>query len=183
MLSRIRAFYTAVGRVTLTPLLVRGGVLLCALLALVLAYPDEMFSARVLLLLAVLAAFPAVAPNRAWPTVVILVAVAGWVVGTGWYDQRVELWRLLGLATFLYLTHSLSALAALLSYDAVLAPEVLARWISRALGVALASAVLAVPLLTLDGRWGDRSLVVALVGGLAVAVLAAGLLGWLLRRR
>ncbi|MEE6257555.1 hypothetical protein V1633_03500 [Plantactinospora sonchi] len=182
-MSRIRAFYAAIGRVTLTPLLVRGGVLLCALLALLLAYPAQMVDSRAVGLLAVLAAFPAVAPNRAWPTVVILAAVAGWTVATGWYDQRIELWRLLGLATFLYLTHSLAALAALLSYDAVVAPEVLTRWITRALGVTLASAVLAVPLLALDGQLGDRSLVAALIGGLAVAVLAAALLGWLLRRR
>jgi hypothetical protein len=135
-------------------------------------------------MLAVAALLPALVPRRSWTTtVVLLAAAAAWVLATGWYDRPVELWRLLALATFLYLTHSLAALAALLSYDAVVAPEVLARWVSRALGVALASAVLAVPLLAVDGQWGDRSFVVALLGGLVVAVLAATLLGWLYRRR
>ena len=43
--------------------------------------------------------------------------------------ERIELWRLLGLAAPLYLAHSLAALAAVLPYDAVVAPEVLARWV------------------------------------------------------
>ncbi|WP_422773292.1 hypothetical protein ACN28C_10420 [Plantactinospora sp. WMMC1484] len=183
MVSRIRELYVAIGRITLVPLLVRAGVFGCALLALLLAYPSGPADLRLLGLLVVAALAPAIAPRRNWPTLVLLAAVAAWVVATGWYDQRVELWRLLALATFLYLTHSLAALAALLSYDVVVAPEVLARWVGRALGVALASAVLAVPLLALDGRWGDRDFVAALLGGLVLAVGAAALLGWLFRRR
>ncbi|MFD0968675.1 hypothetical protein [Plantactinospora endophytica] len=175
--------YAAIGRITLVPLLVRGGVFGCALVALLLAYPERPSDPRLLGLLVVAAMAPAVAPRRNWPTFILLAAAGAWVAATGWYDQRVELWRLLALATFLYLTHSLAALAALLSYDAVIAPEVLARWVARALGVALASAVLAVPLLALDGRWGDENFVVVLLGGLALAVAAAALLGWLFRRR
>lgn len=181
-MNRIRELYTAIGRITLAPLLVRFGVFLCALFALLLAYPSGPADGRLLGLLLVAALLPAVAPRRNWPTLVLLAAGATWVLATGWYDQPVELWRLLALATFLYLTHSLTALAALLSYDVVVAPEVLARWLFRALGVALASAVLAVPLLALNGQWGDRGFVGALLGGLALAVLAAALLGWLYRR-
>ncbi|MEN3611441.1 hypothetical protein [Plantactinospora sp. ZYX-F-223] len=175
--------YAAIGRITLVPLLVRAGVFICALLALLLAYPSGPSDSRLLGLLVVAALAPAVAPRRNWPTLVLLAAAGAWVVATGWYDQPVELWRLLALATFLYLTHTLAALAALLSYDAVVAPEVLARWVTRALGVGLASAVLSVPLLAMDGQFGDRSFVAALLGGLAVAVGAAALLGWLFRRR
>jgi hypothetical protein len=180
---RVREISGAIGRVTATPLLVRAGVFGCALLSLVLAYPVRALDARAAGLLAIVALVPAVAPRRSWPTVVILVAVAGWLVATGWYGQRIELWRLFGLAACLYLTHSLAALAALLPYHAVVASEAVARWVVRALGVVLAAAVLAVPLLAVAGRWGDRSLVVALLGGLAVAVLVVALLGWLLRRR
>jgi hypothetical protein len=183
VVNRVREISAAIGRITATPLLVRGGVFLCALLSLVVAYPVRALDARAVGLLAIVALVPAVAPRRSWPSVVILAAVAAWVVATGWYGQRVELWRLFALAALLYLTHSLAALAAVLSYDAVVAPEAVARWISRALGVVLAAAVLAVPLLGVEGRWGDRSLVAALLGGLALAVLAATLLGWLLRRR
>ncbi|MEE6305955.1 hypothetical protein V1634_03795 [Plantactinospora veratri] len=182
-MSRIRALYAAVGRITLVPVLVRAGVFGCALVALLLAYPERPSDPRLLGLLVVAALAPAVAPRRNWPTMVLLAAVGAWVAATGWYDQQVELWRLLALATFLYLTHTLAALAAVLSYDAVVAPEVLARWVARALGVALASAVLSMPLLAMDGRFGDRSFVVALLGGLVLAVCAAGLLGWLFRRR
>ncbi|AVT38931.1 hypothetical protein [Plantactinospora sp. BB1] len=183
MVTRIREFYAAIGRITLVPLLVRAGVFGCALVALLLAYPERPSDPRLLGLLVVAALAPAVAPRRNWPTMVLLAAVGAWVAATGWYDQQVELWRLLALATFLYLTHTLAALAALLSYDAVVAPEVLARWVARALGVALASAVISMPLLAMDGRFGDRSFVVALLGGLVLAVCAAALLGWLFRRR
>ena len=182
MVTRIMQLYAAIGRITLAPLLVRVGVFLCAFVSLLLAYPAMPSDVRLLGLLMVAALLPAAVPRRAWTTVILLAAAGAWVVATGWYDEPVELWRLLGLATFLYLTHSLAALAALLSYDAVVAPEVLARWLFRALGVALASAVLAVPLLALNGQWGDRGFVVALLGGLALAVLAAALLGWLYRR-
>lgn len=184
MVTRMRDLYAAIGRITLAPLLVRFGLFLCAFVALLLAYPELPSDVRLLGLLVVAALAPAVMPRRSWATTMVLLAApAAWVLATGWYDQRVELWRLLGLATFMYLTHSLASLAALLSYDAVVAPEVLARWVSRALGVALASAVLAVPLLAVEGRWGDRSFVVVLFGGLAVAVFAAALLGWMFRRR
>ncbi|MGI5212165.1 hypothetical protein [Plantactinospora sp. CA-290183] len=182
-MNRIREIYTAIGRATLAPLLVRCAVFLCALLSLTLAYPVQVFDVRLLGLLVVAALLPALAPKKFWPTLVMLAAVAGWVVATGWFDQPIALWRLLGLATFLYLTHSLAALAALLSHDVVVSPEVLARWISRALAVCLGSAVLAVPLLALDGRWDGAGSGLALLAGLALAVFAAGLLGWLLRRR
>lgn len=182
-MSRIRDRYAAFGRLTLAPLLVRCAVFLCALVALVLAYPVQVFPARLLGLLLVVALLPACAPRRSGPTLVILAAVVGWTVATGWFDQRVELWRLLGLATFLYLTHSLAALAALLPYDAAVPTEVLARWVWRAFAVCLGAAVLAVPLLALDRRLGGQTLDAALLAGLAVAVLAAGFLGRLSRRR
>jgi hypothetical protein len=183
VLTRINRLSAMITRITLAPLLVRCGLFLCALAALLLAYPGPLANVRLLGLLLVAALLPAVAPRRSWTTGVLLAAAGVWVVSTGWFDRPVELWRLFGLATFLYLTHSLAALAGLLSYDAVLAPEVLARWIVRALGVALGAAVLAVPLLAVDGQLGDRSFVVALVGGLVLAVLAAALLGWMFRRR
>ncbi|MDG4789761.1 hypothetical protein O7626_28200 [Micromonospora sp. WMMD1102] len=183
MLTRVRQLYGAIGRITPVPLLVRSGVFGCALVALLLAYPSRPSDPRLLGLLVVAALAPAIAPRRNWPTAVLLAAAGAWVVATGWYDHRVELWRLLALATFLYLTHSLAALAALLSYDAVIAPEVPARWLARALGVALASAVLSVPLLALDGRLGAGTSVVVLLGGLALAVGVAALLNWLFRRQ
>jgi len=105
------------------------------------------------------------------------------VLSTAESGERIELWRLLGLAAFLYLAHSLAALAAALPYDAVVAPEVLFRWIARALAVVLAAAALGVVLVAVAGLGGGRTLLAAALGGLVVAVGLAGLLGWLARRR
>jgi hypothetical protein len=80
------------------------------------------------------------------------------------------------LATLLYLVHSLSALAAALPSDAVVAPEVGYRWLARALGVVLAAAVLSTATLAgLAGLAGGRH-VAASLAGLALAVALAALL-------
>lgn len=179
---RVRAVYTMINRATLVPLLVRCGVFLSALVALAVAYPVSILASRLLLALLLVALLPALAPRRSGVTLAVLVAVAGWVLATSWYDEPIALWRLLILAGALYLTHSLGALAALLPYDVVVAPDVVVRWVLRALVVVLASAVLAVLLLALAGQPAERSLLVAALGGLAVAVAATALLGWLLRR-
>lgn len=180
--ERIRSIYTVITRATLVPLLVRCAIFLSGLVAFVLAYPVPILAGQGVGLLLIAAVLPAVAPGRAWPTVTALLAVAGWIARTSYYGDSIELWRLLGLATFLYLTHSLCALAAQLPYDAAVAPELLARWVLNALAVVLAAAVLAVLLVALTERWGEGGFVVAAIGGLAVAVLAASLLSWLLRR-
>lgn len=183
MVERVRSIHRTVTRVTLGPLLVRCGVFLSALLALVLAYPVEVLTGRAAGPLLLVAVLPALAPRRAWPTLAMLVAVAGWVLATSGYGEPIALWRLIGLAGCLYLTHSLAALAALLPSDVVVTGELIARWVLRALGVVLAAAVAAVLLLAVAGRVGDRALLGAALGGLAVAVLAAALLVWLARRR
>lgn len=170
-------------RATAGPLLARAGVFAAALAALVVAFPAELRSGYLVGLLVILAGVAAILPRSAWVTVAILVAVAGWVSSTIWYDDPVELWRLIALASFLYLTHSLAALAALLPYDAHLPAEVTVRWLSRALAVVLGSAVLTILLLSAANRGGDRDLLVAALAGLAVALGATALLAWLLRRR
>lgn len=182
VVARARALYTRVRRATVVPLLVRCGIFLSALVALMVAYPPVVVASQAVGVLLLVALVPAVAPQRAGATLAVLVALVGWVVTTSRDDEPIALWRLLLLAGALYLTHSLSALAALLPYDVVVAPEVVARWGLRALAVVLVSAVLAVLLLSVVGEPADRSLLIAALGGLAVAVCAAGLLGWLQRR-
>lgn len=173
----------ALSRATAGPLLVRAGVFAAALAALVVAFPAEMRAGYFTGMLVVVAGVAAILPRTAWVTVAILVAVAGWVISTIWYEDPVELWRLIALASFLYLTHSLAALAALLPYDAYLPVEVTVRWLSRAFAVVLGSAVLTVLLLSAANRGGDRDLLVAALAGLVVALGATALLAWLLRRR
>jgi hypothetical protein len=181
--ARLQSIQTAIVRTTLAPMLVRFGIFASTLIAFVLAFPPRLMIGQLFGLLVVVAVLPAVLPRRIWPTVAVLVAVAGWLLRTSWYGEPIALWRLLALATFLYLNHSLCALAAFLPYDAVIAPEALARWLFRALMVVLVAAVLAVLLLAIADRGGDRTFLAAALGGLAVAVAACALLAWLLRRR
>jgi hypothetical protein len=183
IVDRVRALQTMATRATPAPLLVRCTIFLGTLVSFAMAYPLGVFSGRALGLLVIAAVLPAVAPRGAFPTLAALVAVGGWLLSTVWYGEPVALWRLLGLAGALYLMHNLCALAAVLPYDAVVAPEALAGWILRALAVVLASAVLAILLLDLADWSGGRTYVGAAVAGLAVAVGAAALLGWLLRRK
>jgi hypothetical protein len=170
-------------RATAGPLLVRAGVFAVALAALVVAYPAEMRAGYFTGVLVIMAGIAGILPRSGWVTVAILAAAAGWVISTIWYEDPVELWRLIALASFLYLTHSLAALAALLPYDAQLPAEVTVRWLSRAFAVVLGSAVLTVLLLSAANQGGDRDLLVAALAGLVVALGATALLAWLLRRR
>jgi hypothetical protein len=170
-------------RATAGPLLARVGVFAVALAALVVAFPAEMRAGYFTGVLVLQAGIAAILPRSPWVTVAILAAVAGWVISTIWYDDPVELWRLIALASFLYLTHSLAALASLLPYDAHIPAEVTVRWLSRALAVVLGSAVLTVLLLSAANQGGDRDLLAAALSGLAVALGAAALLAWLVRRR
>ncbi|BCJ58529.1 hypothetical protein C1I93_18385 [Micromonospora endophytica] len=182
--GRVRALRTTVSRITLTPLLIRLGIFLAALLGLLLAYPAELVAGQALGALVVGALLPALAPRWFWPTFVALVTVAGWLLATDGYDRPIALWRLLAVAVALYLTHTLAALAALLPYDAVVDPDLIVRWLTRTAGVLLATSVLAVLLLELarigGGGAGWQAVTVA---GLLVACAVTALLAWLLRRR
>lgn len=179
MLTRLQ---TLVTRATMVPLLVRTGVFAVALAAFVTAFSPQMLTGYLLGILVLQAGLAAVLPRSPWVTIAVLIAVGGWIVSTVWYGEPVALWRLVMLATFLYLVHSLAALAAVLPYDAAVSSEVLLRWVSRALAVALGSAVLTVIVLAAADRAGDRAFLAAALAGLAVAVGATALLAWLVRR-
>ncbi|MFE2613714.1 hypothetical protein ACFXA2_08895 [Micromonospora chalcea] len=183
VVERVRALRYAAARVSPLPLLVRGGIFLTVLAGFLLAYPVQALTARSLLALAVAAVLPAFGPRRIWPTFTALVTVAGWLLATLGFDRPPALWRLLAVATLLYLAHSLCAIAALLPYDGLIDPDVVFRWLGRAGGVVLASAVLGVVLAWLGGVGGTDGSQAATVVGLLVAVGLSALLGWLLRRR
>ena len=181
--NRFRAAQTAVARATLAPLLVRVGVFVAFFAATFFAFPASAFVGRTLAALVLVAALPAIAPRGATTTLAIVAIVVGWVIVTAEVVAGIELWRLIGVSATLYLGHSLAALAAVLPSDAVVAPEVLARWVARSVAVVLAAAVCGVLLVSVAGVGGDDTLTVAGLAGLAVAVAIAAVLGWLVKRR
>jgi hypothetical protein len=179
--DQVRRIRDAVDRATPGPLLVRAGIFLTALGALLTAYPLVLITSRLGVGLVLLAAAAMVAP-RSWAvTAVALGAVCGWLISTMGYEERVTLPRLFGLAGLLYLTHSLAALGAALPMDAVVAPEVLARWIGRAMLVVAGSAVPALVVVLIADALRGAFLLASLVGLAAAAGLTA-LLTYLLRR-
>jgi hypothetical protein len=181
ILGWIQRLQTLVERATPGPLLVRVGIFVTTLAALLTAYPAVVVASRLVLLLVLVAAVPALAPRRGAPTLLALVAVAGWLVSTMGYEEPVTLFRLLGLAGLLYLMHTLAALAAALPYDAVVAPEVLVRWVGRALLVVAASAVLALLVVVTADAFRGAYLLASLLG-LAIAITVTAVLTHLLRR-
>lgn len=180
--ERINRARTTIGRATLVPLLVRGGVGLSLLVAMLVAWPEEVVASRFVLPLVLVALYPAVAPRGRGTTVALVVAVAGWIVDTTGPDARVALWRVVVLASFLYLGHTLAALAAALPYDGVVNLDVITNWVARALAVVLIAAVLTVIALGLADMLAGSAFVIATLVGLAAAVGATLLLTRLLRR-
>jgi hypothetical protein len=133
MITRIR-------RIALEPALVRLGVLTASVIAVTVATPVGLPPLALAGLVGV-AVLPALFPRGRWTTLVVLAAAVGWIVEPGALSQ------LLLLAAALYLLHTLAELAGTLPYDARVDPEVLLRWLVRALGVLAAGSVLAVAVL------------------------------------
>nr|WP_204011407.1 hypothetical protein [Micromonospora andamanensis] len=183
-IGRVRALRTAAARISLAPVLVRVGVFLSALVGLLLAYPAEVVVGEALGPLVAVAVLPALMPRRLWPTFAALVTVGGWLLATEGYGRPIALWRLMAVAAALYLTHTLCALVAVLPYDAVVDPDVIVRWLTRAGAVLLATSVLGVLLLELSAvRAGGGGWQAVTLAGLLLAVGVTALLAGLLRRR
>jgi hypothetical protein len=169
-------------RATLPPLLVRAAIYFCGLLALVVAFPAGLVASQVIVAFVVAAAIPAFAPRSRAATLLALLVVGGWVLDTTYYAEPVALWRVLTLATTLYLGHTLTALAAVLPPDATVDLTVITRWMTWAFGVVLASAVLTIVMLSLTADLAGSTFVLATLAGLAAAVGATALLSRLLGR-
>jgi len=182
LLGRIDRARTAFGRATAIPFLIRCGIALCGLLAMSVSWPQSLLASQYFVVIGLVALYPAVAPRGRGFTLAALVAVAGWLVDTVGYNARVELWRVLALATLLYLGHTLTALAAVLPYDAVVNLDVVGAWLARAMAVVLVSAVLTVVALELSSALSGGAFLLATLVGLAGAVGATMLIARLLRR-
>lgn len=180
--GRIERARAAVARATLLPLLVRGGIALSFVLGLLVAWPAALTSGRYVLPLLLVGVYPAVAPRGRGVTFAVLAVVGGWILDTTWFDARVALWRVLSIATLLYLGHTLAALAAVLPSDAIVNADVVGGWLGRALLVVLISAVLTVATLGLTAQLAGGAFLIATLVGLAAAVGVTLLLSRLLRR-
>ena len=172
-----------VARATAIPFLVRCGVGLCGILAMVVAWPPSLVTSQyVTPALMLVALYPAFAPRGRGATFLAMVVVAGWLVDTAGYGARVALWRVLIMATLLYIGHSLTALAAVLPYDAAVNFDVVGGWLLRAAAVALISAVLTVVALGLSADLAGGAFLLATLVGLAGAVGATVIIARLLQR-
>ncbi|GAA2685414.1 hypothetical protein [Actinoplanes palleronii] len=182
LLRRLSRIPTVVRRATVVPFLVRCGIALCGILALVVSWPGELLASQFVGLLVLFVLWPAFAPRGRGATFAALVVVGGWLLDTAGYDSRVALWRVIAIATLLYLGHTLTALAAVLPYDAVVNLDVPGLWLGRALIVVLISAVLTVLALGLTRDLGGEAFQVATLVGLAAATGVTILLVRLTRR-
>ena len=181
-LVRLERARRALSRFTLIPFLIRLGIAVTGILAMSVSWPPSLLASQFFLPIAIVAVYPAFVPRGRGATVAALVAVAGWLVDTAGFDARVALWRVLAIATLLYLGHSLTALAAVLPYDAVVNVDVVGNWLARAFAVVIVSAVLTVGALGLTADLAGGAFLIATLVGLAGAVGATMLIARLLRR-
>ncbi len=172
-----------VRRTTPGPLLVRIGLFVAALFGQVLAWPLAVTLTPAFFAFLTLALLTMLLPRGPMPTLYLFIALGGWVAGTLLLGQTANLLGLLLLATALYLVHNLAALAAVLPYDAVVAPGVLLRWVGRAGLVVGLTAVLALFAVVVPGYLGGRTYLLASLVGLAVMALTVAYLARLVRRR
>jgi hypothetical protein len=180
--ARIDRTRRALSRATALPFLLRCAIALCGLIAMAVAWPESLLASQYFVPIGLVAVYPAVAPRGRGATFSALVVVGGWLLDTTGFDARVALWRVLTLATVLYLGHSLTALAAVLPYDAIVNLDVVGLWLARALAVVVVSAVLTVVALGLSAELAGDAFLVATLIGLIGAVGATMLLSRLLRR-
>ncbi|MEV0896240.1 hypothetical protein [Actinoplanes sp. NPDC049802] len=173
----------AAGRATAVPFMVRCGILLSGLLATAVAWPLEMLSNPRLMSLPVAAVIWAtMAPRGRGGTAAALSVIVGWLVNSTGFGASIDLWRVLTLAALLYLGHTLTALAAVLPYDAMVNLDVPALWLGRALVVVLVSAVVIVLALGLTADLGGDAFQLATLIGLASAATVTLVLTRMVRR-
>jgi hypothetical protein len=170
-------------RATAAPTLVRLTAAAAALVSLGGASPTSMVFSRGVLLLAPLAVGVGLFPRTRWTSLVALLAVVAWLVTTLTGQNTATLWRTVLLAGGLYLMHAAAALAAMLPYDAVVAPGLLARWLIRVVLVLIASLGVAVSGMVVVGELQAVRTLAAPIIGSAIAAAIVGLLAWQVRRR
>ncbi|MET9020492.1 hypothetical protein ABZV93_10950 [Actinopolymorpha sp. NPDC004070] len=168
----------AVRRVRRGALLVRGVVAVAGFVALVLVSPTAVLGPLSLLICAALALVPAVLPGT-WAVLALeLLVMAGWLVRTTAFDSAGSWWALVALAAMAYLHHTGSALAAVLPLDAVVAPSVLRRWLTRWAATVAGTALVAALALGVAGRLPVAPTVAIPVLGVLLALFVVGVVAY-----
>jgi hypothetical protein len=181
--DRALDFVAMVRRTAPGPALTRLAAAVAAMAALVVAAPSGLRSVAWYGVGAVVAAGAGLFPRTRWITIVLLLAVIEWLVATIGYGGEVTLARTGLLAAALYVTHSAAALAAVLPYDAVVAPGVLLRWLIRTGAIVVVSLAVALGAMAVLQELQPVPTLAAPVIGAIVAAALAGLLAWHVRRR
>ena len=170
-LLRMKAVRWAVG-----PLAVRVLLFGAGLVTLALATPAQLLLGRAMALVLLGAALVALAPRGRFVSVVLLSAGFGWLLSTTAYHNHVTVSRLIGLASAMYLVHTLAAFAAVLPYDAVLPPGVIGGWLLRTgIVVAVSSGLGIFALVEAPVVTGSGYLIASIAG-----VFIVGALVWVL---
>ncbi len=181
--DRAVEFLTMVRRTAPGPAVVRLCAAVAAAGALIVAAPSPLRTASWMPVFLVVAAGVGFLPRTRWTTIVILLAVTEWLVSTIGNGDPVTMVRTGVLAAALYAMHSAAALAAVLPYDAIVAPGVLLRWLARTGAVVVCSLVVALGGMAVLQQLRPAPTLVAPMIGSMVAAALAGLLAWHLRRR
>lgn len=170
MTGMISGWLDKLSRLTPIPLILRVVIFISAWLGLWLAAPTQLASPRYLLVLAVIALLPALAPGTRVVDVVMLVIVVMWIGGTIGLGEPVEPVTTFIAAAALYLTHAAATFAAALPYDAIVDGQVLQRWVWRCGFVLAAGALITVLVVNLATPLSQVPSVLALFAGLAIVV-------------
>ena len=168
-------------RTTPGALLVRGLLLLSALVMFGLATPPELLL-RAAPLVVLGAAVVTLAPRTGLVTLALLGAAGGWVFTTIVSETAVGTWRLAALTAAMYLVHAAAAFAAVLPHDAVVDQAAVLWWLLRVGVVACASAGVAVAAVAGAARLPGRPMLLAALAGVVVVGVLVRALGRMARR-
>jgi hypothetical protein len=161
--SRLNRLRDLAARATPAAMLVRLALGLCGVAAVVSALPLRLLTdPRFVLFSLVVGLLPVL-----WPrTMIVSVVMFAVVVAFAFFGVGASIGHVVLVAGLLYLVHTGAALTAVLPYDTVVAPLVLAGWLVRALGVIAATGVVAVMLSLLTSRLdvGTGTLIAGIAG-------------------
>ena len=182
LLARIDHRIWMLRRATAVPTFLRGGLAVAAFAALCTGYLSSSMPGGAYGVYAGIALLTALGPRTFLPTMVILMAAAGWLTSGSDYGSATGFLRLWLLAVLIYAVHSSAAMAAVLPYDALVTPDTFRPWMRRGLIVAALTGLVAFGVAELPGLIGGKRQVLASIIGLAVTLAISGYLTLLGRR-